>query len=154
MIAEKYDVEASGNQLEIAMKSAGLPRAKWKHHMLTQLKVQAKEPIIALLEDDLAGYEEVKEALLSMKATSHEEVAEAYYSFNNRELLILLLTQVVVKLKKWFAKIEDGAGTQDLRREKCIMRHIRSQLVPELKMFIDISKPQTVAEFEAFVEQW
>ena len=51
------------------MRSAGLPRTKWKHHMLTQLTLAAKEPIVALLDDDLAGYEEVKEALLSRKIT-------------------------------------------------------------------------------------
>ena len=36
-------------------------------------------------------------------------------------------------------------------REKYVMGHVRSQLVPELKM---LSKPQTAAEFEALVEQW
>ena len=44
-MTEKDDVETFVNQLEIAMKSAGLPRTKWKHYTLTQLTVQAKEPI-------------------------------------------------------------------------------------------------------------
>ena len=154
VMTEKDDVEAFVNQLEIAMKSAGLPRTKWKHHMLTQLTVPAKEPIVALLDDEHVEYEEVKEALLSRKITSHAAAAEAYYSFNNRELLNLPLTQVFLKLKRWVVKMEEGAGTEDLRREKYVMGHVRSQLVPELKMLLDISKPQTAAEFEALVEQW
>ena len=153
-MTESDDLEAFVTQLEIAMKSVGLPRTKWKHHMLTQLTVAAKEPIVALLDDDLAGYEAVKDALLSRKITSHATAAEAYYSFNNRELLNLPLTQVVIKLKRWLIKMEEHAETEDLRREKYIMGHIRSQLVPDLKIFLDISKPKTAAEFEALVEQW
>ena len=35
-LPESDEVESFVNQLEIAMKSAGLPRGKWKHHMRTQ----------------------------------------------------------------------------------------------------------------------
>ena len=68
------------------MKSAGIPKNKRKHNMLTHLTVSTKEPIIALLENDLADYDDIKDALLSRKIMSHATTAEAYYSFNNKEL--------------------------------------------------------------------
>ena len=34
------------------------------------------------------------------------------------------------------------------------MGHVRSQLTPDLKLFVNISKPKTAAEFESLVEQW
>ena len=114
--------------------------------------VHAKEPIVELLDDDMVGYEEVKEVLLSRKITSHAAVAEAYYSFNNRELFSLPLTQVFLKLKRWINKMGEGATTEKLRIERYIMVHVGSQLVPELKVFLDVSKPQNAAEFESLVE--
>ena len=50
--------------------------------------------------------------------------------------------------------MEEGAVREDLKRDKYMMGHVRSQLTPELKMFIDLSKPQTAAQFESLVEQW
>ena len=62
---ETNNLESFIIQLEIAMKSGGIDRGKWKHYMLTQLTVKAKEPIVALLENYTANYDNVKEALLT-----------------------------------------------------------------------------------------
>ena len=45
-MTESDVLEAFVVQLEIAKKSAGLPRIKWKHHMLTQLTVAANEQLL------------------------------------------------------------------------------------------------------------
>ena len=59
-MSETDDVEAFITQLEIALKLANLSQAKWKHHLLMQVTVRAKEPVVHLLDDDLADYEDVK----------------------------------------------------------------------------------------------
>ena len=64
---ESDEVDVLVSQLEIALKSAGIPRSRWKHNLLTQLTLTAKEPIEALLDDETVGYEEVKEALVSRR---------------------------------------------------------------------------------------
>ena len=152
LMKDTDDVEIFVKQLETVMRSADVPRTKSKHHLLTQLTVTAKEPLDSLLEDGDIQYEEVKEAIMSRKVMTNATAAEAYYS-NNRELLYLPVMQTFTKLKRWLIKME-GAVTEDLRRDKYMMGHVRSQLTPELKMFIDLSKPQTAARFESLVEQW
>ena len=122
--------------------------------MLTQLMVKAKEPIVGLLEDDTADFDDVKEALLNRNIMSHEAAAEAYYSLDNKELLNLPMTQAFSKLDRWLVKMGDEAETETLRRGKYAMGLMKSQLVPDLKLFIDMSKPQTTIEFEALVQQW
>ena len=84
---ETDDLEFFLVQLEIALKSGGVDRARWKHHMLTQLTVKAKEPVVFLVEDDLIDYDDVKEALFSRHIMSHAAAAEAFYSLDNRQLL-------------------------------------------------------------------
>ena len=62
---ETDDIEAFIRHLEIAFKSTGIDKGKWRHHLLTQLTVGAKEPVVHLLEnDDIADYDDIKEALL------------------------------------------------------------------------------------------
>ena len=82
-----------------------------------------------MLLDYEVGYEEVKEALVSRKVTSHVAAAEAYYSFSNKELLDLPVTQVFTKLKKWLVKMEDNASTEDLRSTLWVMVSSRAEVV-------------------------
>ena len=89
----------------------------------------------------------MKEALVSRKVTSHAAAAEAYYTFNNRELFDLPLTKIFTKLRRWMIKMEDEATTTEQRRDKHLMGHVRFQLTPDLKLFVDISKSKTAAEF-------
>ena len=85
---------------------------------------------------------------------SHVAVAEAFFSHNNKELLALPVTQAVTKMKRWLKKMEQGAESEDVRRERVAMGNLRSQMVPELKTYHYLIKPQNGPEFEALVEQW
>ena len=107
-----------------------------------------------MLEDDSVDYDEIKEALLSRNIMSHAAAAEAYYSLDSKELLNLPMAQVFSKLDRWLIKIGEGAETEVLRRGRYAMGLMRSQLVPELKLFFNMSKPQISIDFEALVRQW
>ena len=131
------DVLAFITQLEIALKSSNLPQDKWKHHLLTQLTVSAKEPVVNLLDDELVGYEEVKQAILGRRVLSHAAAAEAFFTHNNKELLTLPVMQVLTKLKKWLGKMEEGAETEEVKKERVAMGSLKSQIVPEFKTFLD-----------------
>ena len=63
VLTENNDVEDFITILEMCLISAGTPRIKWKHHLLTQLTQSAKLPILSLLEDDTMGFEDIKHRL-------------------------------------------------------------------------------------------
>ena len=102
----------------------------------------------------MVGYEEVKQAILGRRVMSHAAATEAFFSHNNKELLAIPVTQAVTKMKRWLKKMEQGAESEDVRRERVVMGSLRSQMVPELKTYLDLSKPQNGPELEALVEQW
>ena len=91
LMKESDEVEIFVNQLEIALKTGGIPRNKWKYN----LTLSAKEPI-----ERQGWVRRGEEALFSRKVTSHAAAAEAYYSFNNRELLDLPMTHIFTKLRR------------------------------------------------------
>ena len=64
------------------------------------------------------------------------------------------MAQAFSKLERWLVKMGVGAETEVLRRERYAVGLMRSQLVPEFKLFLDMSKPQNTIDFEALVRQW
>ena len=52
---ESDDVEEFLRQPEVALKSSNFPRDKWKHNLLTQMTVNAKEPVVEMLDDKMVG---------------------------------------------------------------------------------------------------
>ena len=105
LMKETDNIEAFIKQLEIAFKSAGIDKRKWRHHLLTQLTVSAHEPVVHLLEnDDIADYDDIKETLLGRQIMSHAAAAEAFHSLGRKQFLDIQLTQIFSKLDKWLVK--------------------------------------------------
>ena len=65
-MTEHDDVEEFITQLEVALRSSNFPKDKWKHYLLTQMTVSAKQPIVGMLDDNTVDYDEIKQVLGDM----------------------------------------------------------------------------------------
>ena len=50
--------------------------------------------------------------------------------------------------------MEEGAESENIRREKVVMGSLRSNMLPELRTYLDHTKPANCPEFVAQVEEW
>ena len=151
---ETDDIKEFVTCLEIALRSAGTQKSKWKHSLLTQLTQKAKHPILGMLEDDSLGYKNIKEVLVARNMTTPVASSEAFFSFNNNQLIDKSKLEIVVKLSRWGSKIQDDSATPTQTKNKFVMGVMRSRFVPELKQFLDIKELKIISEFEALVKQW
>ena len=78
---------------------------------------------------------------------------EAFFSYD-KDILTLPLDKATVKMKRWLNKMQEGAETEDLKNKRVVMGSLRANMVPELKTYLDVSKPANCPEFIARVEQW
>jgi len=47
----------------------------------------------------------------------------------------------------------EGAETEEVRLERVVIGNLRAHMVPELKTYIDLAKPNNKPEFDALVEE-
>ena len=153
-MTDKDDVEIFLRQLEIALRTSKIPVDKWKQHLLSQLTLQAKEQVIGLLEDDDTDYDDIKKALLNRHVMTYAAAAEAFFTADKGELLNIPVQQAGDKLIRWIDKMMEGAETDRNKKERIAMGALRSYMVPELKSYMDLSKPTNKPEFDALTEQW
>ena len=146
---ETNDIEEFVTCLQIALRSAGTQRNKWKHSLLIQLTQKAKQPILGMLEDDSVGFEEIKEALVARNMTTLVAASEAIFSFNNNKLIDKPIFEIILKLNRLGSKIQDDSATPTQTKNKFGMGVMMSRFVPELKQFLYITEPITISEFEA-----
>jgi len=148
------DVDIFLRQFEVSLRTANIPENKWKENLLSQLTLRAKEQVIQLLEREDTDYNEIKEALLSRHITTYAAAAEAFFSANKGEIYTLDLQLAGDKLTRWANKMIDGAETRQDICERMAMGALRAYMIPELKTYLDLTKPTTKPEFEALAEQW
>ena len=148
------DIEEFITCLEIALKSAGTRKNKWKHSLLTQLTQSAIQPILSMMEDDSIGYADIKDILVSRNLTTSVAASEAFFSFQTNGLLHKIIAEGITRLRRWGRKIVDDATGPTQITDKCVMAILRSHFVHDLKQFLDIKEPKTVHEFEDLVKQW
>ena len=110
--------------------------------------------MIELLDDDDSEYDDIKQALLGRQVMTFASAAEAFFSADNKELLKETLQHSGDKMIRWLEKMTEGAETDRVKFERITMRALRSYMVPELKNYMDLSKPASRPEFEALAEQW
>ena len=58
------------------------------------------------------------------------------------------------KMARWVTKMMEGAETTQDKAERIAMGALRANMVPELKMYLDLAKPTTKPEFDAVIDQW
>ena len=58
------------------------------------------------------------------------------------------------KMARWVTKMMEGAETTQDEAEWVAMGALRANMVPELKMYLDVAKPTTKPEFDAVIDQW
>ena len=88
---------------------------------MTQLTQKAKQPILGMLEDDSLGFEEIKEALVARNITTLLAASEAFFSFNNNQLIDKPILEIIVKLSRWGSKIHDDSATPTQTKNKFVM---------------------------------
>ena len=154
MMTDNDEVEPFLRHLEIALKTALIPEDRWKQYLLSQLTIKTKEQVIALLEDNNSDYEVIKQALLSRNITTFAAAAEAFFTADKNQLLSLQPQQMGDKLLRWATKMSEGTTTIREALERVVMGAVRSHMVPDLKMYVDLAKPTNRTEQEGLMVQW
>ena len=151
---DKDEVEPFIRHLEIALKTALIPQDRWKQYLLSQLTVKTKEQVISLIEDDDLDYEVIKQALLNRHTTTFAAAAEAFFTADKGQLLSLQPQEMGDKLARWIGKMGEGTTTMRQLCDRIVMEAMRSHMVPDLKMYIDLAKPTNRTELEGLMVQW
>ena len=127
---------------------------KWKENLLSQLTTRGKEQVTHMLQRDDTKYDKIKDALLSRHVTTYAAAAEAFFSANNGEMYKIELQVARDKIARWADIMIKGVETRHDICERMAMGALRSNIVLELKTYLDFSKPTTKPEFDALAEQW
>ena len=110
--------------------------------------------MVKLLLNDDTEYEEIEQAILGRNVVTYVAAAEAFYIVENKDLLTAPVQKIATKMMLWFKKMMEGGETEGIKLEGVVMGNLRAHMVPELKNYLDLSKPDTQPEFNALVEHW
>ena len=113
-----------------------------------------KQQVVELLVNDDAEYEEIQQAILGRNVVTYAAAAEAFYIVGNKDLLMEPVQKIATKMTLWFKKMMEGGKTEGIKLERVVMGNLRAHMVPELKNYFDLPKPDTQPEFNALIEHW
>ena len=116
---EGDDIESFLPQLRGAMVALNVPKDEWKGYIYSQVTTSAKEPVMNLLSDPEATYDEVEQGLLGVAGMSFANAAEAIFSPMTVERSKQSSMSLLKQLTRWMEKLTGGRNMQGGHRTDC-----------------------------------
>ena len=148
------DIDIFVRQLEVDLRTARVPQEKWKQSLLSQLTLDAKEKVIHLLEDEDSQYDEIKAALLGSTSMTFAAAAECVFMTDKGALTHMPIRQTGDKLTRWVHKMTEGTETRREVIDTMVVGFLRSMMVPDLKIYMDLTNKTDKQEYIMLAEQW
>ena len=92
-----------------------------------------------LLSDETATYDDVEEGLLGVASMSFSNAAEAVFSPMTQERSKQQSRTIVKQVARWVDKLIQDAESYKEAAEKVTIVFVRSKLIPEYKIFMDLT---------------